>query len=190
MFPNMTAKYMSSDDKELGPGEAGELWLSGPNIFKGYWNNEQATKEAITSDGFFKTGDVGYQDKDHNFFITDRVKELIKYKGFQVAPAELEGKLMDHPGIDDVAVIGVHDEANHTEVPRAYVVPTKGKDKEKDAEEIVKWLNSKVASHKKLRGGVRFIEEVPKSAAGKILRRLLKEKAKQEEMQTSAKAKL
>jgi 4-coumarate--CoA ligase len=122
MFPNMQAKYISADGKELGPGEAGELWLSGPNIFKGYWKNESATKEAITSDGFFKTGDIGFQDEQHNFYITDRVKELIKYKGFQVPPAELEGKLMESELVDDAAVIGVNDEQQHTEVPRAYVV--------------------------------------------------------------------
>lgn len=181
MFPNMTAKYISPDGEELGPGETGELWLSGPNVFKGYWKNEAATKDAITSDGYFKTGDVGFQDKDHNFYITDRVKELIKYKGFQVAPAELEGKLMDHPGIDDVAVIGVYDDHQHTEVPRAYVVASQGKASEKEAEAIVKWLEGKVANHKRLRGGVRFIDEIPKSAAGKILRRILKDKAKEEE---------
>lgn len=186
----MKAKYISPEDKELGPGEPGELWLSGPNIFKGYWKNEEATKGCMSADGYFKTGDVGYQDKNHNFFITDRVKELIKYKGFQVAPAELEGKLMDHPGIDDVAVIGVQDEDQHTEVPRAYVVPAEGKNGEQDAAEIIKWLEGKVAPHKRLRGGVRFIDEVPKSASGKILRRLLKDKAKQEDAETGKKAKL
>ncbi|KIX05989.1 uncharacterized protein Z518_03963 [Rhinocladiella mackenziei CBS 650.93] len=188
MFPSMTAKYMSPDGKELGPGEAGELWLAGPNVFKGYWKNEEATKDAMTPDGYFKTGDVGYQDQNHNFYITDRVKELIKYKGFQVAPAELEGKLMDHPRINDVAVIGVYDEEQHTEVPRAYVVASQGHDSEKGAEEIVQWLADKVASHKRLRGGVRFVDQIPKSAAGKILRRMLKDKAKEEEK--SAKAKL
>ncbi|KIW78388.1 hypothetical protein Z517_08223 [Fonsecaea pedrosoi CBS 271.37] len=191
MFPSMTAKYMSPDGKELGAGEPGELWLSGPNVFKGYWKNDAATKDAITEDGYFKTGDVGYQDKDHNFYITDRVKELIKYKGFQVPPAELEGKLMDHPGINDVAVIGVYDEFQHTEVPRAYVVASdRSRTSEKDAEEIVQWLAKKVANHKRLRGGVRFIDEIPKSAAGKILRRLLKEKAKEEDAGGKVKAKL
>ena len=190
MFPNMTAKYMSPEGKELGPGEAGELWLAGPNVFKGYWKNEAATKDSISEDGYFKTGDVGFQDADQNFYITDRVKELIKYKGFQVAPAELEGKLMDHPGINDVAVIGVQDDEQHTEVPRAYVVAADGMNNDEDAAEIVKWLGGKVANHKRLRGGVRFIDEVPKSASGKILRRLLKDKAKQEDAQSGKKAKL
>lgn len=87
MFPNMSAKYISAEGKELGPHEPGELWLKGPNVFKGYWKKPDATRDAMTEDGYFKTGDVGFQDKDHNFYITDRVKELIKYKGFQVAPA-------------------------------------------------------------------------------------------------------
>ena len=97
---------------------------------------------------------------------------------------------MDHPDINDVAVIGVQDEEQHTEVPRAYVVAADGKNSEKDADEIVTWLNGKVANHKRLRGGVRFIDEVPKSASGKILRRLLKDKAKQEDAEAGKKAKL
>ena len=159
---------------------------------QGYWKNESATNDSITEeDGlrYFKTGDVGYQDKDHNFYITDRVKELIKYKGFQVAPAELEGKLMDHPLVNDVAVISVYNKDQETEVPRAYVVHANGNGNDKDAEDIVKWTGEKVANHKRLRGGVRFIEEIPKSASGKILRRLLKDKVKQEE-ESSGKPKL
>ena len=97
---------------------------------------------------------------------------------------------MDHPLVNDVAVIGVYDSEQHTEVPRAYVVHAKGQGAESDAEEIVKWTAGKVANHKRLRGGIRFIDEVPKSASGKILRRLLKDKAKQEESQGKPKAKL
>ena len=176
----MHAKYMSASGDELGPGEVGELWLSGPNVFKGYWRNDAATSDAITDDGFFKTGDIGFQDEHHNFYITDRVKELIKYKGFQVAPAELEGKLMDNDLVEDVAVIGVQDEHMHTEVPRAYVVAVRGKGDaaENEAKEIVNWVGEKVANHKRLRGGIVFVAEIPKSASGKILRRLLKERSK------------
>ena len=97
---------------------------------------------------------------------------------------------MDHPGINDVAVVGVYDEQQHTEVPRAYVVASQGKTSEKDGEEIVNWLSERVAYHKRLRGGVRFIDEVPKSAAGKILRRLLKDKAEEEKSRKGVKAKL
>jgi 4-coumarate--CoA ligase len=159
-------------------------------VFKGYLNNEAGTANALTSDGYFKTGDVGYQDKNGNFFITDRVKELIKYKGFQVPPAELEGMLVSHPNVSDCAVIGLYDKEQATEIPRAYVVPKEGLGRtEAEANEIREWLDAKVAHHKKLRGGVRFVDEIPKSVSGKILRRVLKVKA-QEEMDGGVKAKL
>jgi len=190
MFPNMTAKYISAEGEELGPGKSGELWLTGPNIFKGYWKNEAATKDSITPDGYFKTGDVGYQDSKDNFYITDRVKELIKYKGLQVAPAALAGQLLDHPQLPDCAVIGVQDEKNHTEVPRAYIVAGEHGSEEEHANEIVTWMTEKVANHKRLRGGVVFIDEIPKSASGKILRRVLKDRIKEEEKSKVVKAKL
>ncbi|KAK5157614.1 hypothetical protein LTR04_005400 [Oleoguttula sp. CCFEE 6159] len=182
LLPNQTAKYMSPEEKEVPAGEVGELWITGPNIFRGYLNNPEGTKNALTEDGYFKTGDVGYQDKDGNFYITDRVKELIKYKGFQVPPAELEGLLSSHPKINDCAVIGIYNKDQATEVPRAYVVPSPGVEGGKGTEkEIVDWMAAKVASHKRLRGGVRFVDEIPKSVSGKILRRVLKIKAHEEE---------
>ena len=181
MLPNQTAKYMSPEEKEVAVGETGELWIRGPNVFKGYHNNPEGTWNALTPDGFFKTGDVGYQDQDGNFFITDRVKELIKYKGFQVPPAELEGLLLSHEAINDVAVIGIYDKEQATELPRAYIAVKPGVERtERTAQEIQTWLQSKVANHKRLRGGVRFVDEIPKSASGKILRRVLKEKAAEE----------
>lgn len=139
----------------------------------------------MTPDGFFKTGDIAREDKDGNMYITDRVKELIKYKGFQVAPAELEGVLMGCEDVDDVAVVGVYDERIASEVPMAFVVRKKdgegkGKGEKEVAEGIVKWVQDKVAGHKRLRGGVRFVESVPKSASGKILRRVLKDMLKEE----------
>lgn len=190
LFPNMTAKYMSPEEAEVPAGEVGELWMKGPNIFKGYHNNPEGTKNALTEDGYFKTGDVGYQDSEGNFYITDRVKELIKYKGFQVPPAELEGLLLSHPKINDVAVVGIYSEDQATEVPRAYIVPAPGVEGgRKTEEDIVAWLRAKVANHKRLRGGVRFVDEIPKSASGKILRRVLKLRA-QEEEEKGLKAKL
>jgi 4-coumarate--CoA ligase len=190
MLPYQTAKYMSPDEKEMPIGETGELWIKGPNVFKGYLNNPEGTAHALTVDGYFKTGDVGHQDKDGNFYITDRVKELIKYKGFQVPPAELEGILVSHPNVADAAVIGLYDKDQATEIPRAYIVLKDGLGKtEAEAKEIADWLSTKVAHHKKLRGGVRFVDEIPKSVSGKILRRLLKVKA-QEEMDSGVKAKL
>ena len=181
LLPNQTAKYMSPDEKEVPVGEMGELWIKGPNVFLGYHNNPERTKESLTEDGYFRTGDVGYQDKDGNFYITDRVKELIKYKGFQVAPAELEGLLISHPNINDVAVIGIYDKDQATEIPRAYIVPAPGIEASSaTAADVTNWLQAKVANHKRLRGGVRFVDEIPKSASGKILRRLLKVKAEEE----------
>ena len=190
LLPNQTAKYMSPEEKELPIGETGELWIKGPNVFKGYHNNPEGTRNALTPDGYFKTGDVGHQDKDGNFYITDRVKELIKYKGFQVPPAELEGLLISHPMVNDVAVVGIYNKDQATEVPRAYIVPAPGVEgSPKSAQEIMSWLQAKVANHKRLRGGVRFVDEIPKSASGKILRRLLKIRA-QEEEEKGVKAKL
>ena len=126
LLSNQTAKYVSVNEKEVPVGEVGELWVKGPNVFAGYWKNEKATANALTSDGYFKTGDIGYQDKDGNFYITDRIKELIKYKGFQVPPAELEGLLLSHDKVNDVAVLGVQRDDLATEVPIAYVVPRPG----------------------------------------------------------------
>ncbi|KAI9787956.1 MAG: hypothetical protein M1816_007356 [Peltula sp. TS41687] len=188
LLPNQSAKYISPEGQEVAPGQAGELCVKGPNIFQGYLNNPDGTRAAFDSDGYFKTGDVGYQDHDGNFFITDRVKELIKYKGFQVAPAEIEGLLASHPMIDDVAVIGVYDDTRASEVPRAFVVLAQGVQRGPDTEkEIVQWLNARVANHKWLRGGVRFTDEIPKSASGKILRRILKVRDLKEEQGVRAK---
>ncbi|KAH8147373.1 uncharacterized protein LAJ45_08529 [Morchella importuna] len=184
LLPNMTAKYVAEDGTELAPGQTGELWMKGPNIMLGYHNNPAATANAITPDGYFKTGDIGHQDEDGNFWITDRIKELIKYKGFQVAPAELEGLLLGHEKVADCAVTGVHIEAIATEVPRAYVVLAPGA--AATEEELLGFIDEKVANHKKLRGGIRFISEIPKSVSGKILRRVLKEQAAQEEAKKNA----
>ncbi|CZT52097.1 related to 4-coumarate-CoA ligase [Rhynchosporium secalis] len=184
-LPNQVIKFMDPDGKEVEAGKEGEVWVKGPNVFKGYHNNEKATRGCMTDDGFFMTGDIGYEDERGNMFITDRVKELIKYKGYQVAPAELEGLLNSHPQVVDVAVIGIHDASRESEVPLACIVvkdgtpSTQAKQQEME-KEIVDWLASKVANHKQLRGGVWFVDEVPKSASGKILRRVLKDRAKDE----------
>ncbi|KIW30608.1 uncharacterized protein PV07_06341 [Cladophialophora immunda] len=180
LLPSISLKCMD-DGKEVALGETGEIWIKGPNICKGYYNNPKATADSITLDGWYRTGDIGYIDKDHNLYITDRVKELIKYNGFQVAPAQLEGLLLAHPAVNDVAVIGVYSPERATELPRAYVVAAKGYASgpalEKD---ICDWLHQKVAPHKRLRGGIRFVDAIPKSNAGKVLRRVLAEQAKKE----------
>ncbi|OAX80960.1 hypothetical protein ACJ72_04698 [Emergomyces africanus] len=201
LLPNQEIKYMTSPEDGSEPvevplGQTGEIYIRGPNVFLGYLNNPEATAECLSPDGWFRTGDVGHQDEHGNLYITDRVKELIKYKGFQVAPAELEGILVENEAINDVAVIGVESEAHGSEVPRAYVVlnnqgsGTGAGAMAAEAEKIMKWLEGRVAPHKRLRGGVKFIDEIPKSASGKILRRVLKERAKKEGVEGGAKAKL
>ncbi|KAI3330416.1 acetyl-CoA synthetase-like protein [Ustulina deusta] len=168
------ARLVDDNEKDVEPGEPGEIWVKGPVVTKGYWKNEKANKESF-KDGWFLTGDIAVF-KDGFFFIVDRKKELIKYKGNQVAPAELEAVLLSHPKILDAAVIGVPGEG--TEVPRAYVVANQ---KEISGREIVEWFSKQgLSRHKNLRGGVVFLDAIPKSPSGKILRKNLKDIAKKE----------
>jgi 4-coumarate--CoA ligase len=183
----LEAKIVSSDGEELPIDEPGEMWLRGPNVFPGYLNNPAGTKNALTEDGWFKTGDVAYRDKDGFFFITDRIKELIKYNAYQVAPAELEGLLMSHPKVSDVAVVGVKDDSLAMEVPRAYVVTVAGVARnDATAIDIMKWLEERVANHKRLRGGIRYLDSIPKTASGKILRGPLRTMANTEGIRLKA----
>ena len=171
LIPNTEAKIVDVDSgKELGPNERGEICVRGPQIMKGYLNNSEATSHAIDKDGFLHTGDIGYVDDDGYFYIVDRLKELIKYKGFQVPPAELEALLITHPKVSDVAVIGVPDE-EAGELPKAFIV----QGEEVTETEIMDFVAEKVAPHKKIRF-VEFIDEIPKAASGKILRRVLIER--------------
>lgn len=150
---------------------AGELWVRGPQVMLGYLNNEEATRQTITADGWLRTGDVVEYDHEGNVYVVDRVKELIKYKGYQVAPAELESLILTRDDIADCAVVGFNRPEDHEEVPRAFVVPQPGA--KVLADELMEWISAKVAPYKKVRM-VEFIEEIPKSAAGKILRKDLK----------------
>ena len=182
LCPNIQARVVGADGKDVESGEQGELWVKGPNVFVGYHNNPAATAECMTEDGFYKSGDiVRYDSQSASFFITDRIKELIKYKGFQVPPAELEGILAGHASVADVAVIGILDKEEETEVPRAYVVPQGGQNSSSKLEnELVKFVEGRVAHYKRLRGGVHFVKEIPKNASGKILRRVLRQQAAEE----------
>jgi acyl-CoA synthetase (AMP-forming)/AMP-acid ligase II len=176
LVPNAIAKYVPITGEEVKPGRAeGELWVKGPNVFLGYLNNPAATKESFSEDGYYKTGDVGYEDDYGNFVITDRIKELIKYNGFQVPPAELEALLLGHPAVADVAVVGIPSGKAGSELPRAYVkVKEDGQANQKTADDIVDFVRGKVAAYKQLRGGVHFVDAIPRNPAGKILRRELK----------------
>jgi 4-coumarate--CoA ligase len=155
---------------DLGVDEDGELWIRGPQVMKGYLNNPAATAATVDSDGWLHTGDIGHVDADNHFYIVDRLKELIKYKGFQVAPAELEALLLTHPDVADAAVIGIPDD-EAGEVPKGFVVLKPGADA--SAADIKAFIADAVASYKQLRV-LEFVSEIPKSASGKILRRELR----------------
>jgi 4-coumarate--CoA ligase len=159
-------------------GEEGELCLRGPTIFPGYHRNPEATARSFTPDGWFKSGDIGYQDAKGNMYITDRLKDLIKFKGYQIPPAEIESVLHENPLVHDAAVIGVYVDKIATEVPVAYVVFDKtDRPTEELAKELVAHVSERLAPHKRLRGGIIPISEIPKSPSGKILKRVLRDKA-------------
>lgn len=183
-LPNCDAKLIDDDGKDItGFDVRGELCVRGPIVVAGYFENPKANAESFDSEGFFKTGDIVYRDgKSKKWYIVDRKKELIKVRGFQVAPPELETVLLTHPGIVDAAVIGV--KSAEVEMPRAYVVRRPGKDGESLDEETVKaYMGERLAKFKELTGGVKFVEAIPKNASGKILKRVLREWAQEEEKQ-------
>lgn len=166
--PNTECKLIDLETgDELGPNQEGEVCVRGPQVMRGYLNRPEATAATIDQDGWLHTGDIGYADEDGHFYIVDRAKELIKYKGFQVAPAELEALLLTHPDVADAAVIPCPDD-ECGEVPKAYVVLKGGA----TAEEIMDFVSARVAPHKRIRD-IEFIDKIPKSPSGKILRRLL-----------------
>lgn len=153
----------------LTNGEVGEIWIRGPQVMKGYHNNPEATAEMIDEDGWLHTGDVGHIDKDGFLYVVDRVKELIKYKGLQIAPAELEAILVSHPDVADAAVIPSPDE-EAGEIPKAFVVLRAGKETTPDA--LKDFVAERVAPYKKIRL-IEFVDQIPKVPSGKILRREL-----------------
>ena len=175
-LPNMESKLVDPETgKEIpvpasGVSEPGELMCKGPNVMVGYLGNEEATRATLEPDGWLHTGDIATVDSNGIYKIVDRLKELIKYKGYQVAPAVLEAVLLTHPRIADAAVIGVLDEDGQ-EIPKAFVVIQAGEELTDD--EVMQFVTSKVAPHEKVRR-VEFIELIPKSTAGKILRKDLR----------------
>jgi acyl-CoA synthetase (AMP-forming)/AMP-acid ligase II len=171
--PNTECKIIDLETGEpLGPGQKGEVCVRGPQIMKGYLNRPDATAQTIDPEGWLHTGDIGYADEDGHFFIVDRAKELIKYKGFQVPPAELEAVLLSHPCVADAAVIPYPDE-EAGEVPKGIIVLRKPA----EPEEILEFVAERVAPHKRIRY-LEFAEKIPKSPSGKILRRVLVEMEK------------
>ena len=199
------AKIVDEEGSLQPRGKRGELWLKGPNIMKGYWRNLEATKATFSNDGFLMTGDIAYCDDEGKLFIVDRKKvsslflegsiwfadvllpqELIKVRGAQVAPAELESLLLEHPALIDAAVVGVSVDGD--EHPRAYVVAKP--DSSVTGDEVVAFVRERVAKVKRLTGGVALVKSIPKNGSGKILRRQLREMAQQESLKEASKAKL
>ncbi|KAK4884443.1 hypothetical protein RN001_000714 [Aquatica leii] len=173
LLPLVSAKIIDCDTgKSLGPYKNGEICVKGDVLMKGYMNNIDATQNTIDREGWLHTGDVGYYDDEEYFYIVDRIKELIKYKGYQVAPAELEALLLDHPSIKEVAVVGKPDYLAG-ELPTAFIVTQPGK--KVTETEIHEFLTGKISQEKRLRGGIRFIGAIPRNSTGKILRRELRQ---------------
>ena len=174
LVPGLEARIVDPDSKQdLGIDARGELWLRGPNVMRGYLARPEASAEALDTDRWLHTGDIAYVDADGYYHIVDRVKELIKYKGHQVAPADLEAVLLAHPSIADAAVIpSPCDEAG--EVPKAFVVTRTPM----TADEVMDYVASRVSPLDKVRR-VEFVDTIPKSPSGKILRRILVEKERQ-----------
>ena len=173
--PNTSCRIVDIETgADLSADQEGELWIKGPQVMQGYLNNAKATAESITADGWLRTGDIAKIDADGYMFITDRLKELIKYKGFQVAPAELEATLVAMNGITDAAVVGLPDE-EAGELPVAFVVIG---DPAPDEAAIKAHIGARLSHYKQLHH-IYFVDEIPKSASGKILRRFLRDRLAQ-----------
>ncbi|KAK5648570.1 hypothetical protein RI129_003462 [Pyrocoelia pectoralis] len=172
LTPNVSCKVLDlSNHKSVGPSHIGELSFKGVNVMKGYYNNETATRNTFEEDGFYRTGDVGYYNVEGNFFIVDRVKDLIKYKGYQVSPTELEDLISTHSSVKECAVVGIPDE-RVGEVPTAYVVRNIGANVTE--KELVQFVSENISINKQLYGGVRFVDEIPKTPSGKVMRNVLR----------------
>ena len=178
--PNTECRIVDvATEQEVAAGESGELWIRGPQVMKGYLNNPQATEHAIDADGWFHSGDVARLDEDGSLWIVDRIKELIKYKGYQIAPAELEALLLTHPSITDAAVIPLRDEESG-EIPKAFVVASGPI----TVDEVLAFVAERVAPYKKIRAA-ELVAEIPKAPSGKILRRVLIERERERAAVTS-----
>ncbi|KIW29278.1 uncharacterized protein PV07_05103 [Cladophialophora immunda] len=177
LVANMAIRFIDDSLQEVAPGTPGEICVSCPTIMMGYKDNEKATQESFLEPGWYRTGDVGYLDKNGYLIIVDRIKDVIKYKGFQVPPSELEEIIGRHPHVHDVGVVAAWADAEATELPRAFVVADPAlavSAYPRLADEICKLVADQVAGYKRLRGGVRFVQRLPRNPTGKLLRRQLR----------------
>ncbi|KAJ5518220.1 hypothetical protein N7453_000642 [Penicillium expansum] len=172
LLPNTRLKIVDGSERPVQDGHSGEILVRGPNVTLGYWENKEVTAQAFTADGWFRTGDIGTR-KDGKFYIVDRKKELIKFKGLQVAPADIEAVLIEHDQILDAGVVGIPDpQLAGNEIPQAFIVRKPGKSSISE-EDVKRYVRENLASHKQLRGDVRFTDVIPRNLSGKILRRKL-----------------
>ncbi|RDA82899.1 hypothetical protein CP532_4782 [Ophiocordyceps camponoti-leonardi (nom. inval.)] len=193
LLPSCRAKIVDDDGCEVQVGQPGELFVRGLNVSLGYWKNEQATRELIDDQGWLRTGDIATCDERGWFYIVDRKKELIKVNAFQVAPAELEAVLLENEHVADAAVVGFKlDEG--VERPRAYVVIQGDSRHRLTPQDLHSWVASRVSKHKRLEGGIVFVDEIPKLPSGKIKRKVMRDIAARDalelERQRSVKSKL
>lgn len=197
LIPGLTARVVKPDGTLAKYGEPGELVVTGPAMALGYYKNPQATKETFI-DGWVRTGDEVVVNEKNEVFILDRIKEILKVKGFQVAPAELEGHLLDHPDVADCCVVGIPDDFSG-ELPLAFValsdaalqrVKTEPAEAERIKAALIKHVADAKVEYKRLAGGVEFIDVIPKNPSGKLLRRVLRDKARSMRVKPPAKAKL
>jgi acyl-CoA synthetase (AMP-forming)/AMP-acid ligase II len=174
-IPGIAVKLVTEDGEDVSsiPGKRGELYIKGPTLTRGYFRNAAASAELFDAEGWLRGGDLGYVDEHGWLRLDGRSKELIKVRGFQVSPSEVEEVVKGCPGVSDVAVVAVEDAGRNGEVPRAFVVRDTGG--EVTGEEIKRWARERLTAYKQLAGGVLFVDAIPRNASGKILRRLLKE---------------
>lgn len=174
LLPNLECKvFDASTGQSIGEGQRGEICIRGPTVMKGYLNNQKASELSIDQDGWLHTGDIGYHDDNEHLFIVDKLKDLIKFRGHQVSPSELETLLRSHPAIKDAVVVGVPDPEGG-EVPMAYVVSKN--DDELTEIEVMEYVDENAAPYKKLRGGVEFVSAIPTTTDGQALRAELAER--------------
>ncbi|RKP08852.1 putative phenylacetyl-CoA ligase [Thamnocephalis sphaerospora] len=176
LMANTEAKLIDSEGRELPAGATGELCIRSTGNIIGYRNNPEATAATIDTDGYIHTGDIASVDEQGRFQIVDRIKEVIKYKGFQVAPTELEDLLCTHEAVSDAVVVPVEQPLQGTELPKALVVLNANYVGKIDPQDLAQYIADRVVAYKKLRGGVEFIDAIPYSPAGKKLRRVLRER--------------
>ena len=176
LLPSTEARLVDAETGlDADVGRPGEIWVRGPQVMLGYLGDEEATAATLTDDGWLRTGDIATVDEAGLFRVVDRLKELIKYKGYQVPPAELEGILLTHPQIADACVVPVRDE-EAGEVPKAFVVARTGE--EPDPAEVMAYVAARVAPHMQVRA-CELIDAIPKSPSGKLLRRVLVERERE-----------